>query len=132
MLHGYGASLLDGAWLTLQLALSSIALAVVLGLIGAAFRLSPVKWIAFLGEVYATVVRGIPDLVLILLLFYGGQQVVNQVAPLVGYDDYIDLNPFISGVGTLGFIFGAYLSETFRGAFMAIPKGRPKPAWPMA
>lgn len=80
MLHGYGASLLDGAWLTLQLALSSIALAVVLGLIGAAFRLSPVKWIAFLGEVYATVVRGIPDLVLILLLFYGGQQVVNQVA----------------------------------------------------
>ena len=124
MLHGYGASLLDGAWLTLQLALSSITLAVVLGLIGAAFRLSPVKWIAFLGEVYATVVRGIPDLVLILLLFYGGQQVVNQVAPLVGYDDYIDLNPFISGVGTLGFIFGAYLSETFRGAFMAIPKGQ--------
>jgi arginine/ornithine transport system permease protein len=70
------------------------------------------------------VIRGIPDLVLILLIFYGGQDLVNRIAPLVGFDDYIDINPFIAGVGTLGFIYGAYLSETFRGAFMAIPKGQ--------
>ncbi|MFK3723167.1 ABC transporter permease [Pseudomonas monteilii] len=124
MLKGYGAVILDGAWLTLQLALSSMALAIVLGLIGVALRLSPVRWLAWLGDVYSTVVRGIPDLVLILLIFYGGQDVINRVAPLVGYDDYIDINPMIAGIGTLGFIFGAYLSETFRGAFLGIPKGQ--------
>ncbi len=124
MLNGYGSTILDGAWLTISLALTSMALAIVLGLIGAAFRLSPIKWLALLGEAYATVVRGIPDLVLILLIFYGGQDVVNRVAPLLGFEDYIDLDPFSTGVFTMGFIFGAYLSETFRGAFMAIPKGQ--------
>ncbi|QIE89045.1 ABC transporter permease [Pseudomonas nitroreducens] len=124
MLNGYGDTIVDGAWLTLQLSLLSMALAIALGLLGAAIRLSPVKWLAWCGDLYSTVIRGVPDLVLILLIFYGGQAAVNWVAPMVGYDDYIDLNPFASGVGTLGFIFGAYLSETFRGAFMAIPKGQ--------
>ncbi len=124
MLKGYGAVILDGAWLTLQLALSSMALAIVLGLIGVALRLSPIRWLAWLGDLYSTVIRGIPDLVLILLIFYGGQDLLNRVAPMLGYDDYIDLNPLAAGIGTLGFIFGAYLSETFRGAFMAIPKGQ--------
>ncbi|MBC9251413.1 ABC transporter [Pseudomonas alcaligenes] len=124
MLNGYGSTILDGAWLTLLLALCSMAMAVVLGLLGAAFRLSPMRWLALLGETYATVIRGIPDLVLILLIFYGGQDMLNRIAPMLGYEDYIDLNPFAAGVGTLGFIYGAYLSETFRGAFMAIPKGQ--------
>ncbi len=124
MLKGYGAVILDGAWLTLQLALSSMALAIVLGLIGVALCLSPVRWLAWLGDLYSTVIRGIPDLVLILLIFYGGQDIINRVAPLLGYEDYIDLNPLIAGIGTLGFIFGAYLSETFRGAFLGIPKGQ--------
>ncbi|ERI53811.1 histidine/lysine/arginine/ornithine ABC transporter permease HisQ [Pseudomonas sp. EGD-AK9] len=124
MLHGYGSTILDGAWLTLSLALTSMALAISLGLLGAALRLSPMRWLALLGEGYATLIRGIPDLVLILLIFYGGQDLVNRVAPLLGYDHYIDINPFVAGVFTMGFIFGAYLSETFRGAFMAIPKGQ--------
>jgi len=124
MLQGYGSTILDGAWLTVQLALLSMALAIALGLLGAAFRLSPVRWLALLGETYATVIRGIPELVLILLIFFGGQDLVNRIAPLLGHEDYIDINPFVAGVGTLGFIYGAYLSETFRGAFMAIPKGQ--------
>lgn len=124
MLQGYGSTILDGAWLTVQLALLSMAVAVALGLLGAAFRLSPVRWLALLGETYATVIRGIPELVLILLIFFGGQDLVNRIAPLLGNEDYIDINPFVAGVGTLGFIYGAYLSETFRGAFMAIPKGQ--------
>lgn len=101
MLKGYGAVILDGAWLTLQLALSSMALAIVLGLIGVALRLSPVRWLAWLGDLYSTVIRGIPDLVLILLIFYGGQDLLNRVAPMLGYDDYIDLNPLAAGIGTL-------------------------------
>ncbi len=124
MLNGYGSTILDGAWLTIGLALSSMAVALLLGLLGAAFRLSPIRWLALLGETYATVVRGIPDLVLILLIFYGGQALINNLAPLLGHEDYIDIDPFLAGVGTLGFIYGAYLSETFRGAFMSIPKGQ--------
>ena len=124
MLNGYGATILDGVWLTLQLSLLSMAVAIALGLFGASSRLSPVKWLALLGEAYATVIRGIPDLVLILLIFYGGQDMVNRLAPLLGYEDYIDIHPFVAGVGTLGFVYGAYLSETFRGAFMSIPKGQ--------
>ncbi len=124
MFNGYGSTILDGAWLTVQLALLSMVVAVALGLLGAAFRLSPIKWLALMGDAYATVIRGIPELVLILLIFYGGQDLLNRIAPLLGYEDYIDLNPFVTGVGTLGFIYGAYLSETFRGAFMAIPKGQ--------
>jgi arginine/ornithine transport system permease protein len=124
MLHGYGSTILDGAWLTLQLALLSMALATALGLLGAALRLSPVRWLAVLGDTYATVIRGIPELVLILLVFYGGQDILNRVAPLFGYEDYIDIHPFAAGVLTLGFSYGASLSETFRGAFMAIPRGQ--------
>lgn len=128
MLQGYSLTIVEGAWLTIQLALFSMMMAVVLGLVGASLRLSPRRFLAIIGEVYSTVVRGIPDLVLILLIFYGGQELVNQVAPLVGYDDYIDINPFAAGVFTMGFIFGAYLTETFRGAFMAIPKGQAEAA----
>ena len=124
MLQGYGSTILEGAWLTVSLALLSMAVAIALGLLGAVFRLSPVRWLALMGETYATVIRGIPELVLILLIFFGGQDLVNRIAPLLGYEDYIDINPFVAGVGTLGFIYGAYLSETFRGAFMAIPKGQ--------
>ncbi len=132
MLKGYGAVILEGAWLTLQLALSSMALAIVLGLIGVALRLSPVRWIAWLGDLYSTVIRGIPDLVLILLIFYGGQDLLNRVAPLLGFDDYIDLDPLLAGICTLGFIFGAYLSKPFAVRSWPSPRGRPKQAWRMA
>ncbi|MGK0151757.1 ABC transporter permease [Pseudomonas putida] len=124
MLHGYGSSILDGACLSISLALMAMALAIALGLVGAACRLSPLRWLAALGEIYTTAVRGIPDLVLILLVFYGGQDLINRLALALGYEQYIDINPFIAGVCTMGFIFGAYLSETFRGAFLAIPKGQ--------
>ena len=52
------------------------------------------------------------------------RDLVNRIAPSLGYTAYIDINPFVAGVFTMGFIFGAYLSETFRGAFMAIAKGQ--------
>jgi len=59
-----------------------------------------------------------------LLIFFGGQVFINQMAPKIGYDAYIDINPFIAGVLTIGFIFGAYMTETFRGGILAVPKGQ--------
>ena len=124
MLHGFLPSILEGAIVTLTVALSSLAIAVILGLTGAAMKLSTSRGLKTLATLYTTVIRGVPDLVLMLLIFYGGQLAINELAPKFGYHEYIDINPFVAGVSTIGFIFGAYLTETFRGAIMAIPPGQ--------
>jgi arginine/ornithine transport system permease protein len=72
---------------------------------------------------YTTSIRALPDLVLMLLIFYGGQIAVNAIAERQGWG-YVDVNPFIAGTLTIGFIYGAYLTETFRGAILAIPRGQ--------
>lgn len=123
-LQGYGPSLLQGAALTLAVALASLALALVLGLAGAAAKLSGSTFWRRAATVYTTVIRGVPDLVLMLLIFFGGQLAVNALAPRLGFDEFIDIDPYLAGVTTLGFIFGAYLGETFRGAILAIPAGQ--------
>ena len=123
-LQGYGASLLEGALLTIEVALASLVIAIVLGMLGALAKLSKSRIAYGVAAVYTTVIRGIPDLVLMLLIFFGGQVLVNNLALRVGYEEYIDINPFVAGVITIGFIFGAYMSETFRGAILAVPHGQ--------
>jgi len=123
MLHGYGASLLEGAGLTLAMAFGSLAVALVLGLAGAAAKLSRRPLLRGAAQVYTTLIRGVPDLVMMLLVFYGGQVLVNQVAERLGME-YVDVNPFVAGVGTIGFMFGAYFTEIFRGAVLAVPPGQ--------
>nr|WP_316644314.1 ABC transporter permease [uncultured Roseateles sp.] len=124
MLHGYGTSLLEGAWLTLCVALLSLLIAVLLGLVGAMCKLSRSRFLRTSAQVYTTAIRGVPDLVLMLLIFFGGQVAVNDLAERLGHTEYIDIDPFVAGVLTIGFIFGAYLTETFRGAFLAVPPGQ--------
>lgn len=109
---------------TITVALCSLVIAVLLGLAGAVARLSRSRIWSYPATLYTTLVRGIPDLVLMLLLFYGGQLLVNELALKMGHADYIDINPFMAGVAAIGFIFGAYFTETFRGALMAIPAGQ--------
>lgn len=123
-LHGFLPSLLEGSLLTLAVALSSMALAMLLGLLGALAKLSRWRAARLLATVYTTLIRGVPDLLLMLLIFFGGQVLVNSIATSLGHDDYIDINPFVAGVLTIGFIFGAYLTEAFRGAFLAVPPGQ--------
>ncbi len=123
MLEGYLPSLLQGLRLTVGVALLSLAIAVLLGLLGALAKLSANRFARGVAGVYTSVVRGVPDLVLMLLVFFGGQIAVNAIAARFGFD-YVDIDPFIAGVATLGFIFGAYLTETFRGAIMAIAPGQ--------
>ncbi len=78
-------------------------------------------------SVYTTIVRGVPDLVLILLIYFGGQRLVNQVGGSLGLD-YVEVSKFWAGVVSIGFIYGAYLTETFRGAYMTIPRGQKEAA----
>lgn len=121
-LHGYLPFILKGFVLTIEVALWSLIIAVVLGLIAAMARLSASKSARAAAMIYSTVIRGIPELVLMTIIFFGGQMMVNQLGDAFGWD-YVDVDPFISGVLTIGFIFGAYMSETFRGAILAVPHG---------
>jgi arginine/ornithine transport system permease protein len=124
MTAGYFYSILEGSLLSIQVALGALVVAVLLGLAGAAAKLSRYKPVVWLGTAYSTIIRGIPDLVLMLLIFYGGQIGLNVLLESVGYTDYVEINPFAAGLITIGFIYGAYMTETFRGAIMAIPLGQ--------
>ncbi|BES72959.1 histidine ABC transporter permease HisQ [Marinobacter nanhaiticus D15-8W] len=127
-LHGYGPSLLKGALVTVELALASLALALILGLIGASSKLSGNRGLYAGATFYTTVIRGVPDLVMMLLFYYGGQVLVNMLSDYLYYEFEVDwffqFDPFIAGVLTIGLIFGAYMTETFRGAFMAVDSGQ--------
>ncbi len=120
----YRAVLIDGTLVTVQLALYSVVLSVMLGLIGASAKLSGNRLAMMVAEVYTTAVRGVPDLVLMLLLYFGGQQALNSIGDATGLWGYVELNTFVAGFLTIGFVFGAYMTETFRGAFLAIPRGQ--------
>ena len=112
MLYGFSGVILQGALVTLELAISSVVLAVIIGLIGAGGKLSQNRLSGLIFEGYTTLIRGVPDLVLMLLIFYGLQIALNTVTEAMG-----------GGQIDIGFIYGAYFTETFRGAFMAVPKG---------
>ena len=123
-LQGYGWMLWQGLELTVLVGLASMVLALVLGLLGAWAKLSrpgPARWAA---GIYTTVVRGVPELVLILLVYYGVPTLIQDIAEGAGHDIRVDLNPFLAGVVTIGFIYGAFATEVFRGAFLAVPRGQ--------
>ena len=126
-LFSYLPTIAQGLGLTLSVAACSLAIAAVFGLLGAAAKLSASRLVRGLAEVYTPVIRGLPDLVLMLAIFYGGQMLLNEFAEARGWD-YVDVPPFAAGVLTIGFIFGAYLTETFRGAILAVPRGQTEAA----
>lgn len=122
-LEGYGRQLWNGTAETVALALLSLSLAFAIGLIGAAAKLSSNRWLSIPAAVYTTLIRGVPDLVLMLLLFYSFQDGLNRITDALNQPQ-IDIDPFSAGVCVLGFIYGAYFTETFRGAVIAVPKGQ--------
>jgi histidine transport system permease protein len=123
LLEGYGRQLWNGTLETIQLALFSLLLAFLIGLIGAAAKLSEKRWLSLPATVYTTLIRGVPDLVLMLLLFYSFQDWLNRLTDALNQQQ-INIDPFIAGVCVLGFIYGAYFTETFRGGVLAVPKGQ--------
>jgi His/Glu/Gln/Arg/opine family amino acid ABC transporter permease subunit len=123
-LHGYGPLLLDGAWLTLRVAFASVAVGLVFGLIGATAKLSNSVIARGAATAYTAIVRGIPELLLLLIIFYGGSLLLQQIWRGLGSNSYVEIQPFVAGTFTLGFVFGAYATEVFRGAILSVPKGQ--------
>jgi len=123
-LYGFGGTLAAGAWVTIKLALASLILGLCLGLIGAGAKLSRFFILRTAADICTTVVRGVPELVLVLAVYFGGAVAINGLAAKIGYSGYIEINAFGAGVLAIGAAFGAYATEVFRGAILAVPKGQ--------
>ncbi|MCB8875260.1 ABC transporter permease [Acidisoma silvae] len=122
-LGGYGPIILSGTLTTIELSILSLIVSFLIGLLGASAKLSRSRIAVGIATIYTTIIRAVPDLVLMLLLFYSLQIWLNDLTDALGLDQF-NLDPFTSGVITLGFIYGAYFTETFRGAFMSVPRGQ--------
>ncbi|MBT0571243.1 ABC transporter permease subunit [Curvibacter sp. CHRR-16] len=128
-MNAYYLAILQGSLLTIGVSLLALLVAIVLGLLGASAKLSGRRIPQAIATLYTTVIRGVPDLVVMLLLFYGGTMGLNKLMEALGSSRTVDINPFVAGVLTIGFIYGAYMTETFRGAIQSIPPGQMEAAW---
>ncbi len=120
---GWGALLLLAALMTLFVTATALAIGAVLGAIVAAAKLSGSVLLATLGNIYTTVFRGVPELLIIYLIYFGGSSAITSIGKAMGYEGFLGLPSFLAGALAVGIISGAYQAEVFRGAFQAIPKG---------
>lgn len=118
-LQGFGHLLLSGTWVTLQLAFTSLFFGLVLGLAGAAAALAPIAPLRWLATTYNTLMRGIPELLLVLIIYFGATELIERLT-----GSYVEVNAFAAGVAALSIAFGAYATEVFRSALLEIPKGQ--------
>jgi len=116
--------LLKGTWITISLSLVSVLLSILFGLAGAGLKLSDNAVLRGIGMSYTTLIRSVPDLVLMLILFFGGQIMLNTVGESTGLWQRINVNQFFAGSFSIGFIFGSYMAEAFRTAYLTIPDGQ--------
>ncbi|HWK65911.1 MAG TPA: ABC transporter permease subunit [Rhizobiaceae bacterium] len=124
MIWDYATAILAAGSTTLLVAVSSLIVATLLGLAAAFAKLSGSVALRSLAGAYTFVVRGIPDLVVMLLVFYSLPALLNQGVDALGWDMRIEFSPIAAGIATLGVIFGAYMTETFKTALQNISKGQ--------
>jgi polar amino acid transport system permease protein len=119
---GWGDELASGAWLTIRLAFATLPFGLALGLVVAAARGSEHRAIRALGTAFTTIFRGLPELLTIFLVYYGGQLLLQYIVGMA-FDAEVTVSSFVAGLVALGLVFGAYSSEVFLGAWRAIPRG---------
>lgn len=120
---GWGGVLLQGFWHTLQIAVGGYSLGLLIGMFGALGKLYGGPVLRDLLEVYTTVVRAVPELVLILILYYAGTDLLNQMLLGLGYDR-VDISGLAAGIFVIGVVQGAYSTEVLRGAIKSIAPGQ--------
>ena len=122
--NGWGDEMLRATLVTLMVSLSAMGIGLIISIFGTISKLSKKVYVRILADIYTTVIRGIPELLVIYLLFFGGSNAVMGMAKLFGYHGYIELNAFVIGSVAVGAISGAYSTEVMRGAFLAVPRGQ--------
>ena len=122
-LDGFGWMLWRGLAVTLAVGACAFAAALGFGLLGAWGKLSGGGIARAAAGAYTTIIRGVPELLLLLIVFYGAPTLIQDLAAARGLEIVVDLDPFTAGALTLGFVYGAFAAEVFRGAFLAVPRG---------
>ncbi len=120
---GWAKALLAGAWMTILIALSGYTIGAVIGTFGAWAKISGGKTLRVAADAYTTVLRGIPDLLVIYLLYFGGSAAITSIGRLFGADGFISFPGFLAGALAVGITSGAQHTEVFRGAFKAVHRG---------
>ncbi|MEK1852177.1 MAG: ABC transporter permease subunit [Phyllobacterium sp.] len=108
-----------GLYVTILVATVSGALGTILGLFTAIIKLSQLRLPALIAQGYTTIVRGLPELLVILVIYFGGTAVITAIS-----GRYIEINPLGAGIAALTVVFGAYCAEIFRGAINSISPGQ--------
>jgi len=121
---GWGDELLIATIMTIAVSITAMLIGFLFALIFTPLKLSKSKFLNLIGNFYTTVIRGVPELLVIYLFFFGGSGAVMYVASIFGYNEYIEINAFITGSFAIGIISGAYSTEVFRGAIQSIDKGQ--------
>ncbi|CAB3803618.1 Histidine transport system permease protein HisQ [Paraburkholderia caffeinitolerans] len=125
LFNGWGPTIASGAWTAVEVAGLSTAFGIAFGLLGAAACLSRFKAVRWLADAYITTIRGIPELLLILMVYFGSTVALSRLLSLIKPDaGVVEIPPFPAGIFALALIFGGYASEVFRGALTAIPRGQ--------
>ena len=121
---GWGDELFYATLMTIAVSITAMLIGFLFALIFTPLKLSKNKFLNFFANSYTTIIRGVPELLVIYLLFFGGTGAVMYVASIFGYNEYIEINAFITGAFAIGIISGAYSTEVFRGAIQSIEKGQ--------
>ena len=121
---GWGDELFYATLMTVAVSVTAMLIGFLFALIFTPLKLSKYKTLNFVGNFYTTVIRGVPELLVIYLFFFGGSSAIMYVASIFGYFEYIEINAFTTGSLAIGIISGAYSTEVFRGAIQSIDKGQ--------
>ena len=122
--NGWGDELFYATLMTIAVSISAMIIGFIFAAIFTPLKLSKYNSLNLIGNIYTTVIRGVPELLVIYLFFFGGSGAIMYVASIFGYNDYIEINAFITGSFAIGIISGAYSTEVFRGAIQSIDKGQ--------
>ncbi|WP_439147466.1 arginine ABC transporter permease ArtQ [Vibrio sp.] len=118
-LTGYSLGLVEASWMTIQLAFVSLLVGLVLAVLFAGGEMSRRIVIKWPTTAFVTIVRGLPEILVVLFIYFGSTQVLFMIT-----GDFIEVSPFLSGVVALSLIFASYASQTIRGALKAVSKGQ--------
>ena len=121
---GWGDELFFATLMTIAVSITAMIIGFIFAALFTPLKLSKNKILNTIGNAYTTVIRGVPELLVIYLFFFGGSGAIMFVASIFGYNDYIEINAFLTGSFSIGIISGAYSTEVFRGALQSIDNGQ--------